>query len=234
MTKDKKGIIVINFKRISGEKALFIAGELAKIDAGISEIFEVVLALQPQDAGYISTKINVPVFIQDIFSEPESQFLPYLKQNPLGNSKIRGVILNHPQKKLPFNLLEDNIVFARKLGLEIILCATNIEEAFFMDSRYKPDYVAVEDEQLIGKDISFLQCSSEMVTSIISKVNNRILFGGGIKTPEDIKFVIEKGGFGVLMASVIIKSESPLTALENLLSPISYNKPVKKYKQEVL
>jgi len=225
MKKSERKIIMINFKKISGEKAFLLARKLEKVDPHICEMFDVILALQPQDAYHISSKVKLPLFVQDISSYPESQFLSAIDRGSLKKSNIRGVILNHPQKKLTLDALEESIAVGRKLGLEILLCASSIDEAVQINDRYTPDYIAVENEQLIGKDISLVQYCPEVVPNVLDRINNRILFGGGIKSPEDIKFVIQNGGFGVLVASLIINSKNPLATLENLLKPEFYNKP---------
>lgn len=119
-------------------------------------------------------------------------------------------------------MLAERSFAVRKLGLEIMLCATSLDEGIDLSNRFEPKYLAVENEQLIGKDISICDYCPEMVTEVVQRIDNRILFGGGIRTPSDIHFILKKGGSGVLISSLVIKSPDPLTTLKKLLNPLNY------------
>lgn len=229
MEQFEKPVILINFKQVNGAKAVNLARELERLEPCIKKRFDVVLALQPQDAVAVSDKLTLPVFIQDIFTEPDGCFLSMVNGNGsssgngngdwMKNSTVRGVLLNHPQRKLPVALLEQSIDTAQKFGLKVMLCASTLEEGFIMNDKYKPYYLAVENERLIGKDVSLCTYCPEMVKEALAMIDNRVLFGGGIKSRKDLTFILNQGGFGILVASLILKAENPLAALGGLLDP---------------
>lgn len=224
MTEEKK-MILLNFKKVSGDDALILTRKLEKIDSDIKEKFDIVLAVQPQDSQSISRETSIPIFIQDISTHSVYLSSHGLDTGPKKSRNIRGVILNHPEKKLPYHVLEEKMATARVLGLEIMLCSNNLEEGIFLSDKYQPHYIVIENEALIGKNIPFSQYCPELVKEAVARINNKIMFGGGIKGPEDIICVITQGGSGVLISSLIVKASDPLEALRNLLEPVLYIRP---------
>jgi len=54
-------------------------------------------------------------------------------------------------------------------------------------------------------------------------VNQRVRFlcGAGVTTPEDVSKALELGSQGVLVASSVVKSKNPKTALEGMARVMS-------------
>jgi len=110
----------------------------------------------------------------------------------------------------------ESIRRAEDLDIQKVICATSVEEASKMD-KLAPHYIGLENEDLIGKDISFTDHCPRMLEMVRARVNNRILVGAGIKNVRDVKHVINSGGAGVLISSLIVKSPDPAKTLNNLL-----------------
>lgn len=78
---------------------------------------------------------------------------------------------------------------------------------------------------MIGTGIPVSKADPEVVSGSVDKVkaidkNVSVLCGAGISTGEDMAAAIELGAEGVLLASGIIKAESPKDALLDLVSKI--------------
>lgn len=221
----EKFIILINFKRLTGDRAKHLTVELNKIDNRIRENFDIIAALQPRDALHIAGNISLPIFIQDACCGSGGSgdgFLEGIEPRLISQAKIRGIILSHPEKKVPLPVLAERTSVVKKLGLEIMLCATTLNDGIELNRRFEPEYLTVENEQLIGQDISISDFCPGMVEEAIRVIDNRVLFGGGIRSPRDIHFIWKTGGAGVLISSLILKSPHPLATLTDLLNPTHY------------
>jgi hypothetical protein len=215
-------IVLINFKKLSGDNAFRLAKELDQLDRGFRKTFDVALGLQQKDARCISPEITLPIFVLDVNAVPDNTDQPLLFERRKNGGNIRGVILNHPQYKISHDQLAEKMTRCTDLGWEVMVCATGMEEAMIINNRFRPQFLAVENKELIGKDISLSQYCPEIVTDTLANIDNNILFGGGIKSVEDIKFVKDQGGSGVLISSLVLNAEKPLEVLGDLLNPIHY------------
>jgi triosephosphate isomerase len=207
--------IVINFKKLTGKQAHDLMVELNEYRN--DDRYEIILALQANDAVIASSVSKFKIFIQDIFSSEEECFTRYFRERSRARIKVAGVLLNHPEKKLASPALEESVETANKLNLSTLICATTIDEAIAL-RQYSPKYIGIEDARLIGRDISFRDCNPEIVTMAKSKIETDILIGAGIRTEKDLQHVITTGGSGILVSSLILRSENPLQALVKLLN----------------
>jgi triosephosphate isomerase len=212
--KDDKTTIIINLKKLNGSDAIDLIEKLNKTDNKITNKYNIILAVQTLDVPELSKFCKFKIYVQDIFSETKNSFL----QCQLDFCEnVKGVILNHPEKKLTVIELEKSLKKAKQFDLETIICATSIEEAIQI-STYSPMYIGFEHETLIGKDISFTTHCPEILKQVKSQIDSKILIGAGIKTNLDLKYVLQSGGSGVLISSLILKSTDPLYTLSTFLN----------------
>ena len=221
--QSRKKEILINFKSIARDKALNAAEGLKHIPLYIRQVFRVSLAVRLEDARSLCAVMDdFPIYIQGTFSDLEAQLSSFPDTRELIGSQVWGVILNHPESQMAPEVLEANLISARQLGLEVILCATTLAEAVELNNAYAPEYIAIENKELIGKDISISEYCPGMIREAIACIDNRVLFGGGIRSSRDLQFILQHGGSGVLVSSLILKADLPLAAVENLLNPGLY------------
>jgi triosephosphate isomerase len=214
---ENRNTIIINFKKTTGRPALEIAVKLREIDHSLQDEYNIILAVQAPDVTEISQSCEFGLFIQDTFSEDKDCFMSFFNDGyGRDHCHICGVILNHPEKKLPDDLLRVNVELARQLGIQVLLCATSINEAIEVE-RYSPRYIGIESEHLIGKEDSFLNHCPEIVRQAKLKIGTDILIGAGIKNSNDLRHVIHTGGSGILVSSLILKSADPAATLHQLL-----------------
>lgn len=203
-----KTFILLNFKAICGVDALCLASKLQKIDNETRNSYDIALAVQPQDIAQLARETSLSLFIQDCETN-----------NGYHCQNARGILLNHPEKKLPQSHLKKKIREALARDWEVIVCSTSLEEAVALNETFNPHYVAIENEELIGKPVSFAEFCPDLVSDAVGRIKNRLLFGGGMKGAGDIQCVIRRGGAGVLVSSAVVKSKAPLQALKNMLKP---------------
>ncbi len=120
--------------------------------------------------------------------------------------------------------IEEVIALTKENDVLSCLCTNNINTSK-MAATLGPDYLAVEPPELIGTGIPVSQAQPEVVEDTVKEVKKinkdiKLLCGAGISTGDDMAAALELGAEGVLLASGIIKAESPKDALIDLVSKI--------------
>jgi triosephosphate isomerase len=213
-----KKTVIVNFKKLAGNDAVDLAIKLNEADDALLDTYDIVLAVQAPDIVKVSQCCKFSIFVQDIFSDEKNSFLQYFEKIRFsGCYNVTGVILNHPEKKLSPDVLEASIRKAMEMELKLLICATSIREAVRLD-KYAPSFIGIENEDLIGKEDSFVNHCPQIVREAKSHIGADILIGAGVKTSHDLNHVIETGGSGVLISSLILKSTDPSSTLNDFLN----------------
>jgi triosephosphate isomerase len=215
--------LVINFKAFkegTGRNALKIAKESEKI----SNKLNVCIAICPNflDLKEIAKKSSILVFAQHCDAIEEGAFTGHVTAYQIKEAEGKGVILNHSEKRMELDDIEDAIELAKKYELITIVCANNVEVAKAV-AVLNPDFLALEPPELIGGNVSVSQAQPEIITNLVNdikKINSKIklLVGAGIKTKDDVKKAIELGTDGVILASGVVKAKNVSKAIEDLAS----------------
>lgn len=225
MSSLKAPVVILNFKTYlesSGDNALELAKALesAAAESGIT----MVAVPQAIDIYKIKEETSIPVLAQHIDAvSPGGHTGSNLFESFL-ESGIDGTLLNHSEKRMTLADIAEIVKRTSDENLISCVCTNNVETSMAA-ATLEPTYVAVEPPELIGTGIPVSQAEPEVVESSVSKVkainkNVQVLCGAGISTGEDMKAAIELGAEGVLLASGIIKAESPKDALLDLVSKI--------------
>jgi triosephosphate isomerase len=126
-------------------------------------------------------------------------------------------LLNHAERKLSIDILQNSVDLARELGLFTIVCAESTITAKAV-ADIDPDLIALEPPELIGGDVSVSSSQPQLIQDAVALVGKgKLLVGAGIKTAEDVKLALKYGAAGVLVSSVVTKAHDPEKALEELL-----------------
>ncbi|MCK4429443.1 MAG: triose-phosphate isomerase, partial [Candidatus Aenigmarchaeota archaeon] len=86
--------------------------------------------------------------------------------NSVKDAGATGTLINHAERKLSFDKIEGCVNIAKQLGLKTICCAADINEVMEI-SKFKPDYIAYEDPELIGSGKSILKEKPEIITRFV-------------------------------------------------------------------
>lgn len=216
-------IILLNFKcylEATGARAV----QLAKYAQQVSEKLGVVVAVAPQaaDIRLVSQQVKVPVFAQHIDPIAAGSHTGHMLAESVLEAGASGVIINHSERRLRADVIEDTIVRARGLGLTTTVCANTpgIAEAI---AALNPDMVAVEPPELIGSGVAVSKAKPEIITDTVSRIRRinkdvMILCGAGITSGNDIREALRLGTQGVILASGVVKARNQLAAIEDLAS----------------
>ena len=218
-------IVILNYKTYlesSGLNALELAHDLesAASESGIT----MVASPQAADIYRISDETSLPIFAQHIDPITPGGHTGSNLINTLIDAGISGSLINHSEKRMKLADIDEVIKMCREYEIESCVCTNNIETSKAV-AMLNPVAVAVEPPELIGTGIPVSQAQPEVVEDTVNEVkainkNIKVLCGAGITTGDDMKAAMDLGADGVLLASGIIKAESPKEALLDLVSKL--------------
>ena len=206
-------IVILNYKTYlesSGLNALNLARDLesASAESGIP----MVAVPQAADIYRISEETSLPIFAQHIDSITPGGHTGGNLIETLVEAGVSGSLINHSEKRMQLAGIDEVIRLCKQHEIESCVCTNNIATSKAVAS-LNPDAVAVEPPELIGTGIPVSQAQP------INK-DVKVLCGAGITNGDDMKAAMDLGADGVLLASGIIKAESPKDALLDLVSKI--------------
>ncbi len=214
-------MILINFKTYReslGQKGL----ELARAAERVSKDTGVCIAVAPQtpDLFRIASSVGIPVFSQHADPEEPGAHTGSLTLDSLKEAGVSGTILNHSERRLRLDIIEETLRRSSSLGLINCVCA-NTPLAGRALASFGPDMVAIEPPELIGSGVSVSKARPEIVSDAVRLIKEvtigiHVLCGAGITSGDDVSAAIRLGAEGVLVASGIVKASNPVKALTNL------------------
>ena len=218
-------IVILNYKTYlesSGINALDLAHDLesAASESGIT----MVAAPQAADIYRISEETSLPIFAQHIDPIAPGGHTGSNLINTLIDAGISGSLINHSENRMKLADIDEVIKLCKENDIESCVCTNNIETSKAV-AALGPVAVAVEPPELIGTGIPVSQAQPEVVENSVKGVKSinkkvKVLCGAGITTGDDMKAAMDLGADGVLLASGIIKAESPKDALLDLVSKL--------------
>ncbi len=216
-------IIGINLKAYEtgvGSGALKIARAADEIAE--QQDVEIFLCVQPTDIRFVSASVSkIKIFAQHMDNVEPGAHTGHITPAAIKDAGADGVLLNHSEKRLRLDVIEENINLAKKYGLKTLVCANTPTSAKAI-SCFDIDMVAVEPPELIGGDISVSSARPEVIKKTVEQVREvntyaRILVGAGIKKKIDVRKSLVLGANGVLVASAVAKAKDPKQAILELI-----------------
>ncbi len=230
MVKIEYPVLLINFKtyiQATGKRAV----ELAKVAEKVSKETGVTIIVAPQftDIYRVAESVEIPVFAQHVDPVEPGAHTGHVTLEAIKEAGAVGTIVNHSERRLRVDVIDDIVKRAKKLGIITTVCA-NTPEVSAAVAALKPDMIAIEPPELIGTGIPVSKAKPEVITStvdLVKKVNPgvKILTGAGITTGDDVAAALRLGTVGVLVASGIVKAKDWYKAITDLVNPmIEYKK----------
>lgn len=216
-----KPLILINFKTYPeavGKKALHVAQQIAGVK---NKKYRLVIAPSLLTLQEIVKKVKIPVFAQH--ADPFS-FGAHTGSIPVSELKligVKGTILNHSERKIPFPILKKIVQLCKKEKLTTVICASSLAEVHKVAALY-PDYLAYEPPELIGGDVSVTKAKPEIIAKAVTLVKSvspatKVLCGAGVQSAADVQKALALGTSGVLIAHAVVKAKNPKKVLEKML-----------------
>jgi len=216
-----KPLILINFKtylEVSGNKSLTLAQKISKVK---SSKYQIALAPPTLYLKDITTNVNLPIFAQHLDPEGEGAHTGHIIPYEAKKIGITGTILNHSEKKIPFQTLEATVHACKHHGLVTIVCASSLAELRKIAPLH-PEYIAYEPPELIGGKISVTHAKPELIRRAVNLVQalcpkTKVLCGAGVHSKEDLLHALKLGTSGVLIGHAVPKAKNPVKFLRELL-----------------
>ena len=132
-----------------------------------------------------------------------------------------GVMLNHIEKPLSFEILKATIIRANEVGLMTIVCADSLAEASRI-AVLNPDIIVAEPSELIGTGVSVGKGYVEAATNSVKGINPEILVltAAGISNGEDVYNTIIAGADATGSSSGIAKAKNREAMVDEMISAV--------------
>lgn len=134
-----------------------------------------------------------------------------------------GVLLNHAEKPLSHDVLQETIHRADEVGLASMACAGSLQEVEIV-AKMNPNILLAEAPELIGtgkrsdEDQEAIRIINQLVWSINPQIP--VLHGAGISDEKDVYQVIANGAQATGSTSGIVLAEDPLAMIEKMIRNI--------------
>lgn len=214
-------IILLNLKTYEqsmGQKSI----DFARIAESVYEKTGISIAIAPQiiDIAALTVSSETPVFSQHIDPVYYGKYTGHVLPEAVAEAGAIGTLLNHSERQIPLEQIEESIKRAREVDLMTVVCVDTVETAKKV-ALLNPDAIAIEPPELIGSGISVSTAQPEIVSGAVEAVHTinpdvKVLCGAGITNGEDASAALDLGAKGILVASGVVKAEDPYKALLEL------------------
>jgi triosephosphate isomerase len=134
---------------------------------------------------------------------------------------VSGVMLNHAEKPITYDVLAQTIRRADEVGLFTIVCTNTIEEVKAV-ALLEPNIIVAEPTNLIGtgktSDAAYVQASIGAVKQLNSDI--LVLQGAGISNGKDVYSVIRAGAEATGSSSGIIRAADSAAMIDEMIHAV--------------
>lgn len=132
-----------------------------------------------------------------------------------------GVMLNHVEKPLSFDVLAETIKRANEVGLTTIVCADSMADAGKIAGLH-PDIIVAEPSELIGTGVSVGPEYVAAATDSVKNVDQNILVltAAGIAGGEDVYNTIMAGADATGSSSGVAKAADRPAMVDEMISAV--------------
>jgi len=215
--------ILVNLKAYQegigrGAHAIAAAAQQVSDESGIMiGVCPMYMDIHPLEHHY-----DIPVFAQHIDPIAPGAYTGMISAHSIRVAGACGSLLNHSEHRQTLADIEMCVQMLRGENMWSCVCTNNVA-ATCAAAACNPDFVAIEPPELIGSGVSVSKANPEIIKESVASAKSvspdiRVLTGAGISTGECVKTALDLGSDGVLLASGVVKSGDPESALRTLVS----------------
>ena len=132
-----------------------------------------------------------------------------------------GVMLNHAEKPLSFEVLKETVRRAREVGLKTIVCADSSAEAAKI-AQLAPDIIVAEPTELIGSGVTVGPEYVQAAVSAVRDVNPdiKVLVGAGISGGQDVYSMMIYGSDATGTSSAVCKAADRRAMVDEMIAAV--------------
>lgn len=211
----------VNFKiypETWGNNALEFARTLESIESETGARF--VLTPQVIDLRMISEKTSLAVTAPYMDATEPGRGMGKILGEAVADAGADGVVINHAENRDSFADLVWKIERCRDLDIDSIVCIDSIKMGRSI-AEYEPDLMIFEMPEDISTGKAITQTHPDRVRDFLKMVKKespqtRVLVGGGISTPEDVRLAFEQGAHAAGAASAVSLADDPASLLREI------------------
>ena len=135
-------LILLNFKtykEAAGKNALKLAKKLEKVH---TSRYQIVIAPSLPTLEEVAAGTSLTVYAQHTDLAGLGAFTGKISAQELKKIGVKGTLLNHSERKIPFSILKKLVADCKKHKLVMVVCASSLEEAKTI-ATLKPSYLNV-------------------------------------------------------------------------------------------
>src|SRR3989338_4552161 len=124
-----KPLILLNFKtypETTGKKALLLAKRLEKVK---TKKYQIVIAPSLPTLEEVAARTSLMVYSQHTDLAGLGAFTGKISAQELKKIGVKGTLLNHSERKIPFPILKKIVADCKKKKLVVVVCASSLLEA---------------------------------------------------------------------------------------------------------
>ncbi|MBI2146128.1 triose-phosphate isomerase [Candidatus Woesearchaeota archaeon] len=216
-----KHLLLINFKNYpeaTGSNAVKLAAALAKVK---TDIYEIAIAPALLDLKEVCKNTKLAVYAQHADPVSHGASTGQVSLAELKKIGVKGTILNHSERKLPFSRIKKTVSMCIAHGLKTVICASTMRDIKDF-AKVAPDYLAYEPSELIGGEVSVTTAKPKLLLKAVRLTHKKspgtkLLCGAGVHSREDVQRALQLGCDGVLIAHAIARAKNPRQVLEKIL-----------------
>lgn len=164
---------------------------------------------------------HIHVFAPHMDPIPVGRGLADILPESLVAAGAEGVMLNHVEKPLSFDVLAATIQRAEEVGLTTIVCADSMADASKIATLH-PDIIVAEPSELIGTGVSVGPEYVEAATKCVKDIDSSILVltAAGIAGGEDVYNTIIAGADATGSSSGVAKAADRPAMVDEMISAL--------------
>ena len=214
-------LILVNLKtyrEAMGRKAV----ELTETAEKVHNETGVCIAVAPQTVNIppIIKATGIPVFAQHVDPVGHGKYTGHILPEAMAEAGCAGTLISHSERRLELETIKATIDRVKEVELTQVVCVDTIARGRQV-APFSPDAIAIEPPELIGTGTPVSQAKPEIVSGSVEEVHKvnpkiKVLCGAGITSGEDVTAALSLGAEGILVASGVVKAESPYEKLREL------------------
>ena len=164
---------------------------------------------------------RIHVFAPHMDPIPVGRGLADILPESLVAAGAEGVMLNHVEKPVTFEVLAETIRRAEEVGLTTIVCADSMADASKIASLH-PDIIVAEPSELIGTGVSVGPEYVEAATKCVKSVDPAILVltAAGIANGTDVYNTIIAGADATGSSSGVAKAADRAAMVDEMIAAV--------------
>jgi len=201
-----------------GDYALSFAQLLEEIEAEIDARF--VLTPQILDLRTIAAETDVALTAPRMDATEPGRGMGKILPEALAAAGADGVVLNHAESRDTLADIAWKIERCRDLGMDSVVCVDSIEMGRAV-AEFDPDAMTYEMPGDISTDRAITRTHPDRVREFVNAIEEanprtRVLVGGGVSTPEDVRLAFEQGAHASGAASAVSLADDSESLLRDI------------------